>query len=342
MVQTTALLVDDQDPQIQYLCDSLNEQFARSYYNRTWTTLKGDDCSNGWFNYTFYGTGIHVAASVASSGASYSVKIDDGEFVPQSGKGEYTSPPLSDGKHTITYAIESPQNANFLPAFDYLAITPGSSTPLEGRTLAVDDGDDSVTYSSGWTGRPAALPSFASSPSLYENTTHWSSTIGDSLQFKFEGSSVSVLGIVTNISLGNITATYTLDGVSNVQGLPQGTLDSLPMVNLFHADVQPGVHTLVLNITEIQAHQALGVDFIAYNATSNSISSLSGGIQQSADTLSTGSKAGIAIGVLAFVALLASLFGVLHKRYTRNRNPKFRLSDGVESGFKKPFPPTTW
>lgn len=144
------------------------------------------------------------------------------------------------------------------------------------------------------------------------------------------GSSVSVFGIATNISLGNITTTYTLDGVSNVQGLPQGTLDSLPMVNLFHADVQPGAHTLVVHITEIEAPQALGIDFIAYNASFNSISSLSGGapaVHNSSHSLNGGSKAGIAIGALAFVTLLASLFMVFRKRYTRNKNPKIRLSD---------------
>jgi len=209
----------------------------------------------------------------------------------------------------------------------------------------VDDGDGSITYTGGWVNSPAIPLSSGLSPLLYGNTTHWSSTVGDSLQFKFEGSSVSVFGIATNISLGNITTTYTLDGVSNVRGLPQGTLDSLPMVNLFHADVQPGVHTLVVDVTEIEAPQALGIDFIAYNASFNSISSLSGGasaVHKSAPSLNTGSKAGIAIGVLAFVTLLASLFVVFRGRYTRNRNPKIRLSDSVESGTKKPFPHSMW
>lgn len=346
MSQTTALLVDDQDPQIQYLCGSLNEHVAGSYYNKTWTTVTTDNCTNGWFNYTFYGTGIHVAASVAAPGASYSVKIDDGEFAPQSGNGTYDSPTLSDGKHMITYAVES--NGESLPAFDYLAITPGSSTPLEGRTLAVDDTDNSIVYSGSWKNSPVVPLSFTNSNSLYRNTTHWSSTIGDALRFQFEGSSISVFGIATNISSGgNITANYTLDGVSQVRGLPQGTLDSLPMVNLFHADVQPGVHTLIINITDIQAPRTLGIDFIAYNASFNSITSISKNASpsfasKSSGGLKVGSKVGIAVGVLACVALLASLFVVFSRRYPRNRNRKFPISDSLESGIEKSSPRFTW
>jgi len=344
MAQTIALLVDDQDSQIQYLCDSLKEHVAGSYYNKTWTTVTSDNCSNGWFDYTFYGTGIRVAASVATPGASYSVKIDDGDFVPQSGNGAYDSTTLSDGKHTITYAIVS--NGESLPAFDYLAVTPGSSTPLEGQTLAVDDADDSIVYSGSWKTSPLIPLTFGHSNSLYDNTTHWSSTVGDSLKFQFEGSSISVFGIATNISSGgNITASYTLDGVSKVQGLPQGTLDSLPMVNLFHADVQPGIHTLIINITDIQAPRTLGIDLITYNASFNSISSSSTNAfstSKSNDGLNAGSKAGIAVGALACAALLASLFLFFGRRYIRNRNPKFPISDSLESGTKRSLPYSTW
>jgi hypothetical protein len=328
------VLVDDQESQIQYLCDSLNERVATgSYYNNTWTTVKSGDCSNGWFDYTFYGTGVYVAASVAAPSASYSVKIDDGEFVPQSGNGAYDSPTLSDGKHTITYAIES--NGKSLPAFDYLTVTPGSSTPLEGQTLAVDDTDASIIYSGSWKNSPSVPLSFDYSNSLHRDTTQWSSTVGDSLQFQFEGSSISVFGIATNISVGNITSNYTLDGVSKVQGLPQGTLDSLPMVNLFQADVQPGVHTLIINITHIQSPQTLGIDLITYNASFNSISSLSTTARKSSDALNVGSKVGIAVGVLACVALIASVVVFSSRRYIRNRNTKFPEYHSLEYAAKK-------
>jgi len=343
MAQTATLFIDDQDSQIQYLCDSLHQHVAGSYYNNTWSTVLSDNCKNGWFDYTFYGTGIHVAASVATPGASYSVKIDDGEFVPQSGNGAYDSPTLSDGKHIITYSMES--TGKSLPSFDYLTVNAGSSTPLQGQTLVVDDTDNSIIYSGNWKNSPAVPLSFDYSTTLYRNTTHWSSTVGDSLQFNFQGSSISVFGIATNISSGgNITATYTLDGVSQVHGLPQGTLDSLPMVNLFHADVQPGVHTLIINITDIQAPRALGIDLITYNASFNSISSEPNALPSSASKsgLNVGSKVGIVLGMVAGIALLASLFVFLGRRYIRRRNPKFPLSDSLESGTKKSSPHFTW
>lgn len=343
MAQTATLFIDDQDSQVRYLCDSLHQHVAGSYYNNTWSTIQSDNCKSGWFDYTFYGTGIHVAASIATPGASYSVKIDDEEFVPQFGNGAYDSPTLSDGKHTITYALEL--TGKSLPSFDYLTVNAGSSTPLQGRTLAVDDTDNSIIYSGSWKNSPAVPLAFDYSTSLYRNTTHWSSTVGDSLQFKFEGSSISVFGIASNISSGgNITATYTLDGVAQVQSLPQGTLDSLPMVNLFHADIQPGAHTLIINLTDIQAPRALGIDLIAYNASFNSISSQPTASSSSASGsgLKVGPKVGIALGVIAGVALLASLFVLLSRRYIRNRNPKFPLSDSLESGTKKSLPHSTW
>jgi len=347
MTQPTTLLVDDQSSQIQYLCGSVHEQVAHagSYYNKTWTTVNSDNCSNGWFDYTFYGTGIHVAASVVAPGASYSVKIDDGEFVPQSGNGVYDSPTLPDGKHTITYAAKS--NGESFPAFDYLTYTPGPSTPLQGQTLAVDDADDSIVYSGSWKDTPSVPLDFDHSNSLYHNTSHWASTVGDSLQFQFNGSSISVYGIATNISSGgNITANYTLDGVSKVQSLPQGTLDSLPMVNLFHADVQPGLHTLIINITDIQAPRTLGIDLITYNASFNSISSAPTTASTSANKpsggLSVGSKVGFGVGAVTCAVLLASLLVVFGRRYMRNRNTNFPKSDSLESGTKKSSPHSTW
>ena len=137
----------------------------------------------------YTGTGIRIAASIAppSWGASYSVKLDDGDFVTQSGNGEYISPDLTDGQHTVTYAVQAGRSQSYFPAFDYLAVTPGSTTPLVGRTLAVDDADDSIVYSGKWTDSPPIPLTSAALASMYDNTTHWTSTIGDSLQFKFEG-----------------------------------------------------------------------------------------------------------------------------------------------------------
>ncbi|KIM43204.1 hypothetical protein M413DRAFT_444013 [Hebeloma cylindrosporum] len=326
MSPSATLFIDDS--QVQYLCNSLQQKVAGSYYNNTWSTVENDDCSNGWFQYTFYGTGIHVSASVAQPGASYSVKIDEGPLETLSGDGSFDSPTLSDGKHTITYATGS----KGFPSFDYLTVTAGDSTALNGQTLAVDDADSSITYSGNWATSPPSPISFDYSTSLYRDTTHWSSSVGDNIQFQFTGSSVSVFGIAAGIaSGGNITASYTLDGNSKALNIPQGTLDSLPMVELFHADVQPGLHTLSINITSIQSPRALGIDFIAYNASFNSITSdptvaaatNPGALHKS----NVGAKVGAVLGALAGVGVLAGLSILLWRKYAvrRNKSQKFLL-----------------
>jgi len=247
---------------------------------------------------------------------------------------------------SVTYATGT---GSIPPAFDYLTVTAGDSTPLQGRTLAVDDTDSPIVFSGSWSDKPSVTIPFDYSSSLYRDTAHWTSTVGDSLQFEFEGSSISVFGIATNISSGgNITASYTLDGVTKVQGIPQGTLDTLPMVNLFHADVQPGVHTLIINITDIQAPRALGIDFITYNASFNSLSSVSVNASPSSasssggSSLNVGAKVGIALGAVASVALLGSVLFALTRHYLRRKNSKFPLSDTLESGTKPAKPRFTW
>jgi len=118
-----------------------------------------------------------------------------------------------------------------------------------------------------------------------------------------------VLGIASNISAGgNISANYTLDGVSKIQSIPKGTLDSVPMLNLFQADVQPGSHTLIINITDIAAPRALGIDLFTYNASFDSIPSVSSTSSSSAskDVGSFGlrSKIGIILGIFSVIALV--------------------------------------
>ncbi|KAF8877580.1 hypothetical protein CPB84DRAFT_1794822 [Gymnopilus junonius] len=229
MAQAPALLIDDSNPQIRYICFSYSELAAKSYYNSTWTTSAvGDYCGNGWFSYTFQGTGIRVAASVLAPSTNFSVRLDDADFVPQTGQGSYISPILPDGEHTITYSL--PQNNFTIPSLDYLAVTPGPSTPLQGQMLAVDDLDNSISYTGSWKDDLVVPLTFIQSSPLYHGTAHWSSTVGDSLQFEFEGSSISVYGIAVNISEGSIIANYAIDnGASTPSGLPPFTIDSTPL-----------------------------------------------------------------------------------------------------------------
>lgn len=149
------------------------------------------------------GSGIHVEAFILSP-MTYSVRIDDGPFVKQAGHGSFYSPSLPDGEHSIAYAL--PTSGQALPLFDYIAVTPGANTPLAGKVLAVDDTDPSISYAGNW---GTFLPFNATAnlfPPLYRGSAHWSSTIGDSLHFQFEGTS-------------NYKDTILIDTESSVQDL---------------------------------------------------------------------------------------------------------------------------
>jgi len=284
--------------------------------------VENETCSNGWFQYAFNGVGVQVSASLANTGQNFQVKIDDGPLVSQTGLGSFVSPVLPDGKHTITYATSF--SSKTPPSFDYLTVTPGPSTPLSGKTLAVDDADPSFIYSGKWTTTPPNPITFDYSTSLYRNTAHWTSTIGDTLQFNFIGTSISVFGILANISSGgNISATYTIDGESRTLGIPKGTLDMLPMVQLFHSDLQAGNHTLVVNITDIAAPRALGVDLITYNASSDSLSPIS----SPSNKKNIGHQVGTVIGVISCLLLLSAFIAYLWRRRQLKQRQGMKLSD---------------
>ncbi|TFK40784.1 hypothetical protein BDQ12DRAFT_648037 [Crucibulum laeve] len=270
MVKNVTLVVDDQDKAINYLCPS-KKQTATGYYNNTRTTIDNVSCgSSGWFQYTFQGTGIRVIA-VALQSHSYSVKIDDGAFEDQSGGGYFESPILPDGQHTLTYAVG---DLDAVPMLDYLTVTPGPSTQLMGQSLVVDDSDDILTFSGKWsTSAPRGFPSNTTN-NLYQGTSHWSSTVGDSFQFQFAGTSVSLYGALFNAVIKNISLSFVINGVPIPTTISNSTLDTVPFVQLFHTDLQTGNQTVVVNIMDISSEQAVGFDLITYNANFNNLASM--------------------------------------------------------------------
>ncbi|KAF6755960.1 hypothetical protein DFP72DRAFT_895700 [Ephemerocybe angulata] len=274
MSSSFTLLVDDQDSQVNYLCPTLKQQLlGSSYSNNTWSTIKDQSCKDGWFQYTFYGTGIRVDIPTIHPSQDVSVTLDNAPLAPKP-DGSFESPVLSDGQHTLKYALG---NVKETPVFDYLTVTAGPSTPLNGRTLITDDAD--LAFKGNWTSDFPKAVKYDYATALYRDTVHWSSTVGDSFQYQFTGSSVSVVGLASldPTSSRNITATYTID---------------VPMSELFHAkDLGPGQHTLVVSLTEVAYPQALvdsgtpifdGPHFNGRRA---------------------GAIAGIAIGVAAFFAI---------------------------------------
>jgi hypothetical protein len=316
MPSSATIFVDDQDANVQYLCPVLSQQITGSYYKNTWTSPKNTSCGVGWFQYTFNGTAVHVAASFTNS-TDFPVRIDNEDFLLYTGNGTYDSPTLPDGQHTITYGMG---NLSVFPALDYLTVTAGPKTMLYGKTIAVDDTDRSVTFRGNWAQSSQYPPStsFDYSSRLYQSTSHWTSNVGDTMEFTFEGSSVAVYGMVAynTTALRNITADFIVDGISQTRTISNKTLPYLPMVELFRADLQDGNHTLLFNLTDIQGQRALGIDFVTYNASFNYLTPAPSGHR----VPDWAPKLGIALASIAGFAFLLTVGIIFWQRFRRDRH----------------------
>jgi len=318
MSQNPIIIVDDQNKDIEYLCPVNKQTVAGTYINNTWTSILSPACSsNGWFRYTFFGTRIQVAATTSNPNLTYSVTIDDGPRTDHTGDGFYESPVLSDGRHTITYF--APHGASSLSTvLDYLAVTSGRTTPVNGRTMIVDDMDNAVIYGGSWSTESPIDLDFDFTTSLYKSTTHWSRSIGDTIEYHFIGDSIAVYGIVANMASSprdNISMSYILDGVPTQQGIPNLTLEGLPKAALFHSpNLTAGEHTLVINVSDITPPQALGFDFFLYNSTMPDPPTAASASASSATQARVGGIVGGVFGVLIFLGILFVLLFQLSKK----------------------------
>lgn len=103
----------------------------------------------------------------------------------ETGDGNYDSGVLPDGEHTVTYAIGLD---DLFPAFDYLTVTASTLTPMNGRTVIVDDASSQIQYhGSGWTMGNLSEASFDYSTGPYQDSLHWSNTVGNSFSYSFVG-----------------------------------------------------------------------------------------------------------------------------------------------------------
>jgi hypothetical protein len=126
----------------------------------------------------------------------FQVKIDDDQPYPCTYPNPtsnlycqwYISPTLSDGPHTIVL-LDLVQ-----VALDYATVTPGPTTPLDGKTVIVDDTDPRLVYEGNWKLSNQSFSGQGSAGSWpdsypYQNGTHWTNTSGDSVTFRFTGAS---------------------------------------------------------------------------------------------------------------------------------------------------------
>ena len=96
----------------------------------------------------------------------------------------YQSPTLSDGNHTITVS-------HLTGSIDMALITVGPNTLLQGKTLIVDNDNPAIEYFGTWTRNTSPfVPGVLQDGFPIGNTTHHSTTPGDTITFRFTGESV--------------------------------------------------------------------------------------------------------------------------------------------------------
>jgi len=282
MAQNWQVLVDDQDTNVEYLCTVTTQTLPDVYYNGTWTNVASPTCGyGGWFRYSFIGTGAQIGIPITSDTQRVSVQIDNRPQEALNGNGLYVSSYLNDGPHNITVFATG---MDVTPGFDYLTYTAGPSTPLYQRTIIQNDDDAALAYGGHWSVLQPRAVTFDDTL-LHQGTAHWSTTVGDTVSYRFTGTSITVMGVSTPSEM-NASLTFTLDGKTSLQTVSQTKLTRATAVRLFHAvDLNPAQHMLDINVMNVSGAGPIGINFFAYNTSLSEISgvtpkekSLSGGI----------------------------------------------------------------
>jgi hypothetical protein len=142
------------------------------------------------------GVAVAIWGTTAKAPQEFSVSIDGNPSYetstsdkdPQSYLQWYQSPQLPPGQHSINVT-------NILATgIDYFVVTPGPDTSLEGKSLLVDDMYPGIKYNgAGWKARRGQRfrrrEKILAQP--FQNGTHQTTNIGDSLFFAFQGDSLS-------------------------------------------------------------------------------------------------------------------------------------------------------
>ncbi|KAK7016373.1 hypothetical protein VNI00_018933 [Paramarasmius palmivorus] len=207
------------------------------------------------------------------------MRVDDTEHIITSYHGHYTqwyrTPSLSDGNHTLIFTGFGVTHRYV----DYFLVTAGDTTPLPGKTIVVDDAiTDEIWYTGQWKETLnktyiTKSPQGARAQALM-NTTHITSTVGDSFEFQFAGLSISVYGSIQSFdNTSTITLAFDLDGNVTQKTFPQrnqtGVIDpngnTDPNYLSFNASSLANAnHTLLVNVTAIEGSQSFELDYITY------------------------------------------------------------------------------
>ncbi|KAK7029446.1 hypothetical protein VNI00_014580 [Paramarasmius palmivorus] len=258
------------------------------FYKGTATWINGTASNRVSFSSTFHGTSISFwGKQPVINTTSFIMTVDRFLGVNDTQKTIdpprsnlytewYRSQPLADEEHTI-YGFDLT-----LIWVDFYLITAGDTTPLSGHTVVVDDAAlDEILYRGQWNMRiNETVATGVGEAFAMGNTTHVTNTMGDSFEFNFAGTSISVYGIFDWSVGGHFTLEFNLDGdiVQNTYSPETRTVaqnDYQKMTNYLFFNstaLTPGNHSLLVSLTDIGGIQSFQLDYLTYNPSYSFIS----------------------------------------------------------------------
>ncbi|KAG6831288.1 hypothetical protein H0H87_005752 [Tephrocybe sp. NHM501043] len=219
----------------------------------------------------------------------------------------YSSPFLEDSMHTIKVSGLA------MAYVDYMTVEMGKNPPLVRKTLIVDEGDSSITYSNetNWTRNSPIIVSRSngvfSARLPYGGSTLDTTTFGSSATFTFTGDSVSVYGAPPEDNIGNIE--FTLDGITSNRSFNETSGSPMHYPLFLSSSLPLGGHTLTVKYLE--GPGALRLDYFLYTPNGHI---QTGSTPSQKEGLSAGAIIGIVVGVGGFVAVLGAILFWLRRR----------------------------
>ncbi|KAJ7580076.1 hypothetical protein C8J56DRAFT_246886 [Mycena floridula] len=332
--------------QIYYILDDVDDQIT---YNGLWIRLTPPEIYyggsstffNGTCNIQFEGIGISLVGQIF--GQNISVSVDNGSpvidatFSNASYSTFYQSPQLSDGSHSVSISHDSIT----APSLDFGVVQAGPSTNLVGKTLAVDDTYPGIQYDGTWS-------PFQYGPGTgfvaFQSNIHQTSTAGSSFTFTYTGTNMTVYGIYEESTPGSSFAlTTTVDNASppstqTFTGNLTSELIWLKHISLFTTgDLEPGQHTVTVELSKCDSDQILTVDYIAYTPSFSSLAEMPATTSSGIAKKPVGAIVGGVIGGLVLLGLLG-LFLVWRRKHRGKRQSRRSLPAYMDTMALKAFP----
>ncbi|KAJ6601856.1 hypothetical protein DFH09DRAFT_870258, partial [Mycena vulgaris] len=156
-------------------------------------------------------------------------------------------------------------------ALDYVVVTVGELTSLQGQRILVDDTSTEIAWA-GTGANDTTMSDFTAEVMPHGNTTHATSTLGDSFTFRFAGANFDFTGITPgNPSTDNwiVRMDFTLEGNTNSTTFTSGLSSDpvKPHFTYFSANnLSLGNHTLVANVKELSGTPlpTMAIDYLTY------------------------------------------------------------------------------